>query len=110
VSIPDLVRLRRARDRMDRDYPQSLDVPAMARTALMSAGHFSRSFRADFGETPYSYLMISRPQDRSSRSSTAVWPCSGSLTEVSRVSRVPEASCRSRSSAPAASGAASSAS
>ena len=58
--VEDLVRLRRARDRMDRDYAQPLDVPALARAALMSAGHFSRSFRAAFGETPYSYLMTRR--------------------------------------------------
>jgi len=58
--VEDLVRLRRARDRMDRDYAQPLDVPALARAALMSSGHFSRSFRAAFGETPYSYLMTRR--------------------------------------------------
>lgn len=45
---------------MDREYAQPLDVPALARTAFMSAGHFSRSFRAAFGETPYSYLMTRR--------------------------------------------------
>jgi transcriptional regulator GlxA family with amidase domain len=45
---------------MDRDYAQPLDVPALARTALMSSGHFSRSFRTAFGETPYSYLMTRR--------------------------------------------------
>ncbi|MFF7331094.1 helix-turn-helix transcriptional regulator [Streptomyces sp. NPDC090306] len=60
MSIPDLVRLRRARDTMDRDYAQPLDVPALARVALMSSGHFSRTFRAAFGETPYSYLMTRR--------------------------------------------------
>ncbi|WP_285506511.1 helix-turn-helix transcriptional regulator [Actinokineospora sp. NBRC 105648] len=60
MSTEDLVRLRRARDTMDRDYAQPLDVPALARAALMSAGHFSRSFRAAFGETPYSYLMTRR--------------------------------------------------
>ncbi|HZE41797.1 MAG TPA: helix-turn-helix transcriptional regulator [Stackebrandtia sp.] len=58
--LEDLVRLRRARDRMDRDYAQPLDVAALARDALMSAGHFSRSFRAAFGETPYGYLMTRR--------------------------------------------------
>jgi transcriptional regulator GlxA family with amidase domain len=58
--LEDLVRLRRARDRMDREYAQPLDVPALARTALMSPGHFSRSFRAAFGETPHSYLMTRR--------------------------------------------------
>src|SRR6202453_5545244 len=56
----DMVRLRRARDRMDRDYAGPLDVPALAREALMSPGHFSRSFRAAFGETPYAYLMTRR--------------------------------------------------
>ncbi len=60
MTLEDLVRLRRARDQMDRDYAQPLDVPALARGAFMSAGHFSRSFRAAFGETPYSYLMTRR--------------------------------------------------
>ncbi|GII85220.1 transcriptional regulator [Sphaerisporangium siamense] len=60
VTPDDLTRLRRARDQMDRDYSQPLDIPALARTALMSPGHFSRSFRAAFGETPYSYLMTRR--------------------------------------------------
>lgn len=59
-DLGDLVRLRRARDRMDREYAEPLDVPALARDALMSPGHFSRSFRAAFGETPYSYLMTRR--------------------------------------------------
>src|SRR3712207_4860559 len=45
---------------MDRDYAEPLDVPALAREALMSPGHFSRSFRAAFGETPYSYLLTRR--------------------------------------------------
>jgi len=45
---------------MDRDYAQPLDVAALAHTALMSPGHFSRSFRAAYGETPYSYLMTRR--------------------------------------------------
>ena len=60
VNLDDLARLRRARDTMDRDYAQPLDVPALARVALMSPGHFQRSFRAAYGETPYSYLMTRR--------------------------------------------------
>jgi transcriptional regulator GlxA family with amidase domain len=60
VDRSDLVLLRRARDQMDREYASPLDVPALARTALMSTGHFSRSFRAAYGETPYSYLMTRR--------------------------------------------------
>jgi AraC-like DNA-binding protein len=59
-EIADLVHLRRARDRIDRDYAQPIDVPAMARTALMSPAHFSRKFRSAYGETPYSYLMTRR--------------------------------------------------
>jgi AraC-like DNA-binding protein len=58
--IAERVHLRRARDLIDRDYAQPLDVPAMARTALMSPAHFSRRFRAVYGETPYSYLMTRR--------------------------------------------------
>lgn len=60
MTLDDLVRLRRTRDMMDRDYAQPLDVPALARVALMSPGHYSRSFRAAYGETPYSYLMTRR--------------------------------------------------
>lgn len=60
VNLEDLVRLRRARDAMDRDYAEPLDVPALARIALMSVGHFQRSFRAAYGETPYGYLMTRR--------------------------------------------------
>jgi AraC-like DNA-binding protein len=59
-ELADLAHLRRARDLMDRDYADSLDVPAMARAALMSPAHFSRKFRAAYGETPYSYLMTRR--------------------------------------------------
>lgn len=59
-EIATLVHLRRARDRIDRDYSQPLDVPSMASAALMSPAHFSRKFRAAFGETPYTYLMTRR--------------------------------------------------
>ena len=59
-ELDDLVRLRRARDRIDRDYAQPLDVPALARDALMSPGHFSRRFKSAYGESPYSYLMTRR--------------------------------------------------
>lgn len=60
VDLEDLRRLRRARDTMDRDFALPLDVPALARVALMSPGHFSRSFRAAYGETPYNHLMTRR--------------------------------------------------
>ncbi|HSP37295.1 MAG TPA: helix-turn-helix transcriptional regulator [Frankiaceae bacterium] len=56
----DLVHLRRARDHMDCHYALPLDVPAMARAALMSPAHFARKFRAAYGESPYAYLMTRR--------------------------------------------------
>jgi methylphosphotriester-DNA--protein-cysteine methyltransferase len=58
--LRDLARLRRVRDRIDRDYAQPLDVEALARGAHMSAGHLSREFRLAYGESPYSYLMTRR--------------------------------------------------
>jgi AraC-like DNA-binding protein len=58
--LRDLARLRRVRDRMDREYTQPLDVEALARGVNMSAGHLSRQFRLAYGESPYSYLMTRR--------------------------------------------------
>ena len=59
-EFADLAHLRRSRDFIDRHYADPIDVPAIARTALMSPAHFSRKFRAAYGETPYSYLMTRR--------------------------------------------------
>ena len=59
-ELENLAHLRRARDLMDREYDQPLDVDVLARTALMSTAHFSRQFRAAYGETPYAYLMTRR--------------------------------------------------
>ncbi len=58
--LHDLVRLRRVRDRIDREYAQPLNVETLARGAYMSAGHLSRQFRLAYGESPYSYLMTRR--------------------------------------------------
>jgi AraC-like DNA-binding protein len=59
-ELANLAHLRRARDLMDREYARPLDLAALARAALMSSGHFSRQFRATYGETPYAYLMTRR--------------------------------------------------
>src|SRR5580692_1087940 len=59
-ELANLAHLRRARDLIDREYARPLDVPTMARRALMSPAHFSRQFRAAYGESPYSYLMTRR--------------------------------------------------
>jgi AraC-like DNA-binding protein len=53
-------RLLRARDAMDRRYAEPLDVRAIASVAHISTAHFSRCFRAVFGETPHRYLQRRR--------------------------------------------------
>ncbi|MBW8805419.1 MAG: AraC family transcriptional regulator [Catenulispora sp. 13_1_20CM_3_70_7] len=58
--LRDLARLRRVRDRIDREYTRPLNVEDLARGAHMSAGHLSREFKAAYGESPYSYLMTRR--------------------------------------------------
>ncbi|GAB3576483.1 helix-turn-helix transcriptional regulator [Amycolatopsis endophytica] len=58
--LQDLARLRKVRDRIDREYQQPLDVEALARGVHMSAGHLSRAFKAAYGESPYGYLMTRR--------------------------------------------------
>jgi AraC-like DNA-binding protein len=60
AELVAVAHLRRARDVIDREYDRPLDVPALARAAFMSPSHFSRQFRATYGETPYSYLMTRR--------------------------------------------------
>jgi AraC-like DNA-binding protein len=74
----DLIRLRRARDRIDRDYAEPLDVPLLAREAHMSVGHFQRQFKQAFGETPYSWLMTRRIE----RAMALLRNTSMSVTEV----------------------------
>jgi AraC-like DNA-binding protein len=76
-EIANLAHLRRARDLMDREYAKPLDITAIARAALMSPAHFSRRFRATYGETPYSYLMTRRIERAKSLLRTGM-----SVTEV----------------------------
>ncbi|MFI6907868.1 helix-turn-helix domain-containing protein [Nonomuraea sp. NPDC050394] len=72
-------RLLRARDAMDREFAGPLDVPALARIALMSPTHFTRSFHATFGETPHRYLQRRRIE----RAMALLRSTSVSVTEVS---------------------------
>lgn len=53
-------RMLRARDSMDRSFSCPLDVPALAKVACISSAHFSREFKATFGETPHRYLQRRR--------------------------------------------------
>ncbi|MFC9285011.1 helix-turn-helix transcriptional regulator [Streptomyces collinus] len=78
MTLEDLVRLRRVRDRMDREYAEPLDMAELARGAHMSPGHFQRSFRKAYGETPYSYLMTRRVE----RAKTLLRGGELSVTEV----------------------------
>jgi AraC-like DNA-binding protein len=79
--LANLVHLRRARDLVDREYARPLDVPTLARHALMSPGHFSRAFRAAYGETPYSYLMTRRVE-RAMALLRAGWSVTDACMEV----------------------------
>jgi AraC-like DNA-binding protein len=45
---------------MDREFDRPLNVDSLAQDVHMSSGHLSRSFRAAYGESPYSYLMTRR--------------------------------------------------
>jgi AraC-like DNA-binding protein len=60
LHLRDLARLRRVRDRIDREYAQPLNVEALAAGVHMSGGHLSRQFRIAYGESVYSYLMTRR--------------------------------------------------
>ena len=70
-------RLLRARDAMDRSYPEVLDIAALAAISFMSKAHFIRSFRAAFGRTPHCY--------RSDAVSNA--PCTCSAVRVAGIGR-----------------------
>ena len=86
--LRDLARLRRVRDRMDREHAQPLDVEALARGVNMSAGHLSREFRRAYGESPYAYLMTRRIER---------WRCRVVAKQVTRPIRNREARSPSRS-------------
>ena len=60
MSLDQNRRLLRARDAIDRDFAEPLDIAALARIALVSEAHFIRTFRATFGETPHRYLQRRR--------------------------------------------------
>ncbi|MDQ0754260.1 helix-turn-helix transcriptional regulator [Arthrobacter sp. B3I4] len=80
-ELAALAQLRRARDLIDREYARPLDVPAMAAGALMSPAHFSRQFKAAYGETPYNYLMTRRIE-RATALLRAGWSVTDACMEV----------------------------
>src|SRR3954462_14920889 len=60
MTAREVAHLRRAKDLVDRAYAQPLDVEALARRAHCSPWHFSRRFKAAFGETPHQYVLSRR--------------------------------------------------
>jgi AraC-like DNA-binding protein len=72
-------RLLRARDAIDRHFADPLDVPALARVALMSPAHFIREFKAAFGEPPHRYLQRRRVE----RAMALLRNSTSTVTEVS---------------------------
>ena len=58
--VPPARHLLRAKDLADARYFEPLDVDDMARVAGLSRAHFSRAFRAAFGEPPHAYLLTRR--------------------------------------------------
>jgi transcriptional regulator GlxA family with amidase domain len=77
-DLDTLARVRRVRDRMDRDYARPLDVESLARSVHLSAGHLSRQFVRAYGETPYSYLMTRRIE----RAMTLLRTTESSVSEI----------------------------
>jgi AraC-like DNA-binding protein len=55
ADVGSLQLLRKARDRIDRDYAQPVAIPALAAGAGYSREHFIRAFRSAYGETPGRY-------------------------------------------------------
>jgi hypothetical protein len=72
--------LRRARDLIDRDYAEPLDLDAMAGEAGYSRFHFSRAFTAAYGETPRTYLTRRRIERAGSKRSSETTPGTGSAS------------------------------
>jgi len=70
--------LRRARDLIDRDYAEPLDLDAMALEAGYSRFHFARQFAAAYGETPRAYLTRRRIE----RAKTLLRSANLAVTEI----------------------------
>jgi AraC-like DNA-binding protein len=70
--------LLRARDLIDREYAEPLDLDAMAREAGYSRFHFARAFAGAYGETPRAYLTRRRIE----RAKTLLRTANLSVTEV----------------------------
>jgi AraC-like DNA-binding protein len=57
---PPARHLLRAKDLADARYAKAIGVDEMAAAAGLSRAHFSREFKAAFGESPHAYLLTRR--------------------------------------------------
>jgi AraC-like DNA-binding protein len=78
TALASLHALRRARDLIDRDFGEPLDLDAMAREAGYSRFHFARQFAVAYGETPRAYLTRRRIE----RAKTLLRTANLSVTEI----------------------------
>ncbi|NGN64181.1 helix-turn-helix transcriptional regulator [Streptomyces sp. A7024] len=60
AHVPIARHLLRARDLADARYADPLSVADLAAAAGLSPAHFSRRFKAAFGESPHQYLLTRR--------------------------------------------------
>jgi len=70
--------LRRAKDRIDRDYAEPVGIDSLAAEAGYSLAHFIRAFRAAYGETPGAY----RTRRRVERACELLRSVNLSVTEI----------------------------
>ena len=81
TDVASLRMLRRARDRIDREYAEQIDIPALAAGAGYSREHFIRAFRAAYGETPGRY----RTRRRVERACELLRSANLTVTEICHV-------------------------
>src|SRR4051794_33355979 len=76
--VPPARHLLRAKDLADARYFERLGVDDLAKAAGLSRAHFSREFRAAFGESPHSYLLTRRLE----RAAALLRTTDNSITDV----------------------------
>jgi len=74
--------LQRAKDLADARYAEPLTVADLARAARLSPAHFSREFRAAFGESPHQYLLTRRLERAAALLRTTDWSVARVCTAV----------------------------
>ena len=74
--------LLRAKDLADARYAEPLTVADLARAARLSPAHFSREFRAAFGESPHRYVLTRRLERAAALLRTTDWSVARICTAV----------------------------